>query len=147
MLIEIGGVLKVKLGEPKCVVTTTIDRIEIISTTTMGTHMAYTLPIGKQVEVAVQWLDAGGHPAVVDGDVVWSTSDPTIADVTVDATDSSKATIFATTNLGATQFSATGDADLGEGVVEVICVLDVDVVAGQAVSGTISPTGPAVPIP
>jgi len=134
---------------PSCVVATTIDGIRITSTTTSTTgkdKMAYTLPIDKQVEVAVQWLDAKGNPAAVDGAVAWSTSDTTIADVTVE-TDTSRATIVPGTNLGTAQISAAADADLGAGVTEVICVLDVTVVAGQAVSGTISPTGPAVPIP
>jgi hypothetical protein len=144
---KLGGSLEFESpSAANCVVTTTIEGITIKATTTGDSQMAYTLPVDKQVHVAVQWLDRAGHPAPVDGPVTWATSDATIADVT-EGTDTSTAVIVPGVNLGTAQISATADADLGAGITNVICVLDVDVVAGQAVSGTISPTGPAEPIP
>jgi hypothetical protein len=41
--------------------------------------------------------------------------------------------------------TATADADLGEGVSEIVCTMDVEVVAGTAVVGTITPTGEPQP--
>jgi hypothetical protein len=142
---KLGGSLQFETAEEACVVTTTVDRIQIISTMKGESTMAYNLPIDKQVQVAVQWLDSRGNPAAVDGAVSWESSDETIAGVSV-GTDTSTAVIIPGSNLGTAQISASADADLGEGVVEVICTLDVSVVAGQAVSGTISPTGPPEPI-
>ena len=46
---------------------------------------------------------------------------------------------------GTAQITATADADLGEGVRELITLLDVNVVAGEAVAGTISVVGSAQP--
>jgi hypothetical protein len=142
---KLGGSLQFETAEEACVVTTTVDRIQIISTMKGESTMAYNLPIDKQVQVAVQWLDSRGNPAAVDGAGSWESSDETIAGVSV-GTDTSTAVIIPGSNLGTAQISASADADLGEGVVEVICTLDVSVVAGQAVSGTISPTGPPEPI-
>jgi hypothetical protein len=48
--------------------------------------------------------------------------------------------------LGTAQVVATADVDLGAGVQSLITTMDITVVAGQAVAGTISPTGPAEPI-
>jgi len=144
---KLGGSLEFEApAGTQCVVTTTIDGIHIISKTGEESRMAYTLPIDKQVRVAVTWLDGRGNPALVDGAVTWESSNPSIADVQV-GTDTSEAVIVPGTNLGTAQISATGDADLGAGVTEVICTLDVNVVSGQAVSGTITPAGPPEPIP
>ena len=109
--------------------------------------MAYTLPDGMQVAVAVSYVDADGNPAVVDGPAVWASADASIA--TVVAGGDYDAVIAATKGgtLGTTQITATADADMGSGVRSVITTLDVTVVAGEAVAGTIAPSGPAVPIP
>ena len=89
----------------------------------------YTLPNDKRVDVKVEYQDAKGNAATVDGDVVWSSSDTNVATITPgDA-------------LGQVQITATADADLGDGVVEIICTMDVTVVGGQAVIGVISPVG------
>ena len=109
--------------------------------------MAFVLPADRQVEVQVSYVDANGNPAVVDGDVSWSSSDEQIATVIVNASNTTIATVRPATNIGNVQVSAVADADLGAGVRELVTLLDVTVVGGEAVAGTITPTGEAVPIP
>jgi hypothetical protein len=110
-----------------------------------GPKMSYTLPNDKAVTLQVSYQDAKGNAATVDGDVTWESSDESI--ITVEAAaDTMTATMTPADNLGQAQVRATADADLGEGVVEIICVLDVTVVGGQAVVGVITPIGAAHPI-
>jgi hypothetical protein len=117
--------------------------------TARAKDMAYTLPDGNQVQVEISYVDAQGNPATVDGEVSWSSSDPTIATVTVDNQNSQRAIVAAAAGgtIGQAQITATADADLGEGTRELITTMDVEVVAGEAVSGTISPVGSYQPIP
>jgi Big-like domain-containing protein len=115
--------------------------------TARGKDMAYILAVATQAHVQVSYIDAGGNPAEVDGEVSWSSSDDTIATVTVDSADSAKALVRAVGAIGQVQISATADADLGEGTREIITPMDVEVVAGEAVAGTITPVGGAEPIP
>jgi Big-like domain-containing protein len=114
------------------------------TTTTGGTDMAYNLPSRMQLHVAVAYADADGHPATVDGDVTWTSSDDTIATVTADGAASA---LCAAVGLGTAQITASADADLGQGVRALLTVFDVTVVAGEAVAGTISPVGDPEPIP
>lgn len=111
-----------------------------------GPLIMYTLPSDKMVGVGVTYQDSKGRPAEVDGEVVWTSSDETIATVSVDSTNSNLAKIEPADEIGQVQIIATADADLGEGVTSIICTMDVEVVAGQAVVGTIAPVGPAHPI-
>ena len=123
--------------------TSNCDGIKVKS---KGPLIVYTLPSDKMVGVGVTYQDSKGRPAEVDGDVVWSSSDEAIVTVTVDATNSKLAKILPADNLGQVQVIATADADLGDGIVEIICTMDITVVAGQAVVGVIEPIGPAHPI-
>ena len=107
--------------------------------------MAYTLPSGMKVNVKVAYQDAAGNPAAVDGDVTWASSDDATATVLVDGADSMAAVVSATGPVGQAQITATADADLGAGVRELITIMDVSVVAGEAVAGVISPVGAAQP--
>jgi hypothetical protein len=101
--------------------------------------MAYTLPDDKTVVLDIKYVDAKGHPASIDGDVAWESSDDTICTVNVLEGDSTKAKLSAAANLGNAQVSATADADLGEGVKHIVTLFDLTVVGGQAVAGTITP--------
>ena len=107
----------------------------------------YTMPISYGVELQVAYVDAGGNPAVVDGPVAWSTSDASIVSVTVDSTDTSKCMMSSASKVGQAQITATADADLGTGVRNLVTLLDVTIVAGEAVAGTIAPVGEAAPLP
>lgn len=108
--------------------------------------MSYTLPVGMQVHVQVSYVDAKGNPATVDGDTEWSSSDQGITTVTVDPSDSTKATIVSV-DLGQSQITCRADSDLTEGTDEIMGTLDVEVVAGKAVSVQITPSGSPEPTP
>jgi hypothetical protein len=112
-----------------------------------GPNMAYVLPDGMQCHVAISYVDAEGNPAQVDGAIHWESSNTECADVFVASdAETTTATIRAKT-LGTTQISARADADLGDGVKEIVTTMDIEVVAGEAVAGSISPTGAPEPIP
>jgi hypothetical protein len=147
LIVEFGDKpLKIEMVPPPepvgCVVTASIDGFSV---TARGNHMVYKLPDDKDLKVSVQYVDKKGHPAEIDGEVTWTTSDEMIVNVGVQSGDSTKALIHPGANLGQAQITATADADLGEGVTEVICTFDVEIVAGTAVSGTITPEGEPVP--
>jgi hypothetical protein len=109
--------------------------------------MSYTLMVDYSVKVTVAYTDQYGNPARVDGDVVWSSSDDTIAIVFTDSTDSMNAIVQAQTKTGQAQITATADADLGDGVRNLVTLMDVTIVAGEAVAGTITPSGDPIPPP
>jgi hypothetical protein len=114
---------------------------------TEGGHVMYTLPVAMQIEMQVSYVDAGGNAAAVDGEVDWASSNEAIATVAVDADDSTKVIVAAGGTLGQVQITATADADLGAGVRSLITVADIEVVAGEAVAGTISPVGTPAQLP
>lgn len=113
--------------------------------TTKGDHMAYTLPVDHQVDVQVAYVDSKGNVATVDGAPVWSSSDETLVTVTANAEDAFKATVKPVGPAGNVQVNVKVDADLGEGVRELITLMDVTLVAGEAVTGTITPVGAPTP--
>jgi Bacterial Ig-like domain (group 2) len=127
-----------------------MQRITVIyaglTLTVKGDYVMYTLPVDHLVRMQVAYVDAAGHPATVDGDVVWNSSNPSIAAVDVDDADSTIVTVTPAGALGQVQITATADADLGQGVRQLITTADVEVVAGEAVAGTISPVGAPEPI-
>ena len=146
---KLGGVFKF-LVEPEARAGAKVTiRYGGFQLTAWGDQMAYTLPDGNQVQVKISYVDAQGNPARVDGDVAWSSSDTNIATVTVNSGDSSLAVVAAAAGgtIGQVQITATADADLGSGTRELITMMDVEVVAGEAVAGTITPVGESTPIP
>lgn len=100
----------------------------------------YVLPDDQQVGVTVAFVDKKGNPAAVDGIPTWASSDAAVVALTATA-DGMGANLVAGAT-GTCQISVTGDADLGAGVVPVIGTLDVQVVAGTAVSAVITPGTP-----
>jgi len=141
---KVGGTLQIKKKKKKAICFVTLRQGSFM-VTARGDQMAYTLASGTQVHLKVSYVDAAGNPATVDGDVAWSSSDETIAKVTMEGVDS--ALLQAVGPTGQVQITATADADLGEGVREIITPMDLTVAAGEAVAGTIAPVGPAEPIP
>lgn len=105
-----------------------------------GDLMAITITDSQQFDLAAQGVDKKGKPTSLDGAIAFTSSDPAILTVTP-LTDTS-ATVVAVGELGVAQITATGDADLGAGVVAVLGVLDVTVVAGPAVNIAINPGVP-----
>jgi hypothetical protein len=119
-------------------------KIEGFVVTAKGPHMAYTLPADKQVLLKVEFLDAKGNHATVDGDPSWSSSDPNVA--TAEATPGNPwLADLKPVSVGTCQVKVEADADLGEGVRPVLCTMDVEVVGGEAVVGVISPASEQAP--
>lgn len=89
----------------------------------------------QQVPITVVPLTAGGRVATIDGDVVFTSSDPAVA--TVESTGSLTALVKAV-GVGATQIVAVFDADLDVGEIrEVTFSGAVEVVAAEAETGVI----------
>jgi hypothetical protein len=99
--------------------------------------MGFVLIDDQKVALSIAPVDAKGNPAAVDGAPAWASSDETVLTVAASA-DGLSATVTAVGKLGAAQISVTADADMGAGTVPIAGVLDVSVVAGQAVSLSIS---------
>lgn len=107
--------------------------------------MAVTLPDDKQFTATISVVDAKGNPALIDGIATWASSDPTLVAVTP-SVDGLSALVVAVGALGTTQVTVTADADLGSGVRAITGLLDVTVVAGEAVGLTVT-AGPLEPQP
>lgn len=131
-------------GEVLAIVTATLDGG--FAFTAKGQTMAYTLPDGMQVALKIAYEDAEGNAAKVDGAVEWSSANEDIAHVIVEGSDGLDVTLLGL-KVGTTQITATADADLGDGTRSLITTLDVDVVAGEAVAGSITPSGEPETIP
>jgi hypothetical protein len=106
----------------------------------------YTLPVDHTVKMQVAYVDARGNPATIDGAVSWESSDVSIIVVGVDPNDSTICRATPVGSIGQVQISATCDADLGDGVRELITLCEIEVVGGEAVSGTIQPLGDQQPV-
>jgi hypothetical protein len=145
--LQIGGALDLYLHapppEPRAFLTVQFGSFKA----TAEGPMAVTLPVGNMINVQVEYTDTAGNPATVDGDVSWASSNDTIATVAADGTDSTKCKVSATGLVGDAQITATADADLGSGTRELVTFLDVHVIAGEAVAGTINVVGAVEPIP
>jgi hypothetical protein len=116
-------------------------------TITAKGDVMYTLPVDMLVQMQVAYMDSENNPAAVDGPVAWSSSDDTLATVAADANDSTLVTVTPVGPLGQVQITATADADLGAGVRNLVTVSDIQLVAGEAVAGTITPVGAPTPKP
>jgi hypothetical protein len=128
--------------ESMVVITATCDGF---TATAKGPAMAYTLPADKQVTLQVEFLDAKGNHATIDGDPVWASSDDAVATAAAAPGNPFLAQLLPVAP-GNCQVTCEADADLGDGVREVLCTMDVTVVGGEAVIGTITPAGDAAPI-
>lgn len=131
-------------GAVTSIVTTKLDGGFAI--TARGPTMAYVLPDGMQVGLQISYVDAEGNPAKVDGVVAWSSANDDIAHVIVEGSDGLNVTLLGLSP-GMTQITAKADADMGDGVRALITTLDVEVAPGEAVAGTITPTGEPETIP
>jgi hypothetical protein len=100
-------------------------------------HMAYTLPNDKTVDVAVTYADAHGNEVnLPQGNVSWTSSDETIVTVAVNATDDQLCSVQPVGPVGNVQINCTGKNTDGS---DIIALMDITVVAGAAVTGTIAP--------
>jgi hypothetical protein len=135
-----GGTVALQLVPYKTGYVLVTVRFGNYAVTMKGTDkMAYTVSVDNPVEFQVEYFDAHDNPAVVDGEVTWSLSDPTFGTIAVDATNSMLATVTPSGTLGNCQIAANADADLGTGVKNITTLGDLTFVAGEAVAGRISP--------
>ena len=110
-----------------------------------GMNMDATVPAGSKGNVTVDWVDAFGNPAQVDGKTTWQSSDAAIVKVSIapDDATSQTAQLESLGPIGPAQIQATADADMGDGVKTITAICNVTVIAGQAVGGVIRPVGSA----
>lgn len=86
----------------------------------------------QRVLVTVVALTVAGNPAPIDGDVIFGSSDGSVADI--DRVDSTSAYVRAV-GPGAAQITASFDADLGEGVRTIELSGAIEVVPAEAERG------------
>ena len=99
----------------------------------------------QQVSVKVVAKTAAGNPARIDGDVLFSSSDPAVASVEATGPDTAVVKALA---VGATQITATFDADLDEGEVrEIVLSGAVEVVEAEAEVGELQFGDPELQTP
>ena len=98
----------------------------------MPNNTALVLKSDQKVTLSVAFFDAAGNPAVVDGIPVWSVSAPGVVTLHV-AEDGRSAVAVADGPAGTVTISVVADADLGEGSREIVGVLGIQVVSGEAV--------------
>jgi len=87
----------------------------------------------QKCSLQVSAVSAKGNPALVEN-VTFVSTDETILTVVQDVDDPSKAVVSAVGPVGSAQVLASADADLGDGVVLLEGILDVEVKAGEAVT-------------
>ena len=104
--------------------------------------LSIQLTDSQQCELSIKPVDKKGNPAKVDGKPVWSVDNTELLSVTPSA-DGLSCTLAAVGPLGSGTVSVKADADLGEGVSEVVGVANVEVVAGQAVTVNIESGAPS----
>ena len=108
------------------------------ATTEGDADVELTIKDDESKGLAVVFKSIKGNVAKVDGIPVWTTSDSAILTV-ASAPDGMGATITAVGPVGQAQVVVTADADLGEGVREVIGRADVSIAASEAVVADIQP--------
>ena len=90
----------------------------------------------QQVLVTINPVNRIGQPAPIDGQVVWESSDPSV-EIT-NTSDDGKTITLTARNPGASQITATFDADLGEGVRNILASGAVEVTLAEAVTGELA---------
>jgi hypothetical protein len=144
--IVFGNALQIMEVEPpapiRSLLSITFEQFTIVAE---GDHVMYTLPVDHTVLMQVSYVDAKGNPATIDGAVAWQSSDQAILAVTPDPGDSTMCRATPIGGIGQAQVTATVDADLGDGVRNLITLCDIEVVGGEAVTGSIQPFGDPEP--
>ena len=103
--------------------------------------MALILTATQQATYAVSFVDSKGNPAPVDGIPVWAVADATVLALEP-AADGMSCLVKALGEVGHSQLSVTADAELDEGVTQLVGVDEITVVAAQAVAANLSPGTP-----
>lgn len=111
-------------------------RIIFIITEPDGSKMEVSqmfLKVSQKIKLGIEIKDKFGNPAQIDGKPVFALSDETLADMVV-TEDGLSCDITPKGPVGALKVQAKCDADLGEGVKEILGELDLDLIAGEAVT-------------
>jgi hypothetical protein len=98
-----------------------------------GSNMAVSLPIGDHVGLTIAYTDSAGDAAAKPGAIAWASTDPTIATVAIGADDATADVVAVKT--GTVTISAVSGG--------ITATLEVDVIAGVAAAGVITPGAPA----
>jgi hypothetical protein len=94
--------------------------------------MAVQMKNSQHLSMSVKYTDKFGNPAKVQGVPVWDLSDPSFGSLRV-ADDGLRAYFDPSGPSGTCQINNTADADLGEGVKNIVGTIDVNVLPGDAV--------------
>lgn len=100
--------------------------------------MATQLTVTQQVPVGVEFKDAKGNPAKVDGVPAWATDNSDVLALEP-AADGLSCNVKAAGVIGTAKVQVSADADLGAGVELVIGTLEIEVVAGKAATVVLTP--------
>jgi hypothetical protein len=95
------------------------------------------LKLNQSLPLSVKIMDKDGNVAKVDGLPSWALTDASLGSLEVSA-DGYSAMFKPSGVLGALKVQVKADADLGEGVKEILGELDVEMVAGEATTVVIS---------
>lgn len=93
------------------------------------THMF--LSVSKKLPVSLSIKDKFGNAAQVDGAPSWSLSDPSLGALSVGA-DGMSAEFTPSGSVGSLKIQVKADADLGEGIKELLGELPIDLLSGEA---------------
>ena len=111
------------------------------SVTTKG-NAVITIPFMKAVTITLNLFDKAGNPTKFDDLPVWATSAEGFVNLAV-SEDGYSAEACSVGPMGDVQITATGDADLGDGTREKVCMDTIHVVAGDADTSAFT-AGPVV---
>lgn len=107
---------------------------EIVGRVTVtGEITMVQLSVDMQARLSIAPVDQFGNPALVDGEPTWTLSDPALGTLAPDPGGLSA--LFVPSGMtGPAQVQVSADADLGSGIVTIGGSADLDLVAGQAAS-------------
>lgn len=103
------------------------------------------LKVSDQLPLSIAIKDKFGNTASVEGAPVWALTNDALGSLLVSA-DGFSAVLTPSGTVGAFKVQVSADADLGEGVKTIIGELDVELLAGEAVSVEIA-AGEPTPLP
>jgi hypothetical protein len=107
--------------------------------------MSLVLTDNQYVVLGVAPKSAAGNPAPIESPI-WSVSDESIVTLTV-SEDGLTATVETTGTVGNAQVKFSCDARIGEGESPLFAILDIEVVASEAVNISITADVKTKPIP
>lgn len=100
------------------------------------------IKVTQSLPLSIAITDKFGNPAQVDGAPSWSLTDPSKGSLV--ASDDGMSAVFTPAGpLGDVMVQVSADADLGEGVKSILGELPVSILAGEAVSVSISAGPPS----